>query len=396
MEFLPRILSEKIKVLATKFPVVSVTGPRQSGKTTLVQHLFPEYTYCNLENPDYRMAALNSPREFLRQNPCGLVIDEAQYVPELFSYLQLEADEHNRPGMFILCGSQHFLLMEKISQSLAGRVGIVNLLPFSMEEMVSDGLALPNVWDLIFKGSFPRLYRMNIEPQDFYPAYIQTYVERDARQVVNISNLDTFQAFVRLCAGRVGQLFNQTDLGNLVNIDQKTVRSWLSILQTGFQAFTLPPYFQNFDKRTVKTPKLYFWDTGVACSLLGIRNPNELLTHFARGHLFENFVVVEMLKSYYHRGIRPNAYFWRDRNGNEVDLLFDEGGVLHPIEIKAGQAVKPDFFKGIDVFNAVSGNNPERAHIVYTGDLNYRHPKAHIHSWNQLPALWRPGTSSEL
>ncbi len=385
MELLPRILSEKIRLLATKFPIVSVTGPRQSGKTTLVRQLFPEYTYCNLENPDYRTAAQQSPRDFLRQNARGLIIDEAQYVPELFSYLQLEADEQNRPGMFVLCGSQHFLLMEKISQSLAGRVGIVNLLPFSTEEMTAGGLTLPSVWDLILKGSFPRLYKMDIEPQDFYPAYIQTYVERDARQVLNISNLDAFQAFIRLCAGRTGQLFNQSELGNLINVDQKTARSWLSILQTGFQVFTLPPYFRNFDKRTVKTPKIYFWDTGVACSLLGIRNSGELLTHFARGHLFENFVIVEMLKSYYHRGIRPNAYFWRDRSGNEIDLLFDEGGVLHPIEIKSAQAVKPDFFKGIDVFNTVSGNDPELSHLVYAGDLNYRHPKAHIHVWDRLP-----------
>lgn len=385
MSILPRNLSDKIKLLATKYPVVSVTGPRQSGKTTLVRQLFPSYTYCNLENPDYRTAARNAPRDFLRQNLHGLIIDEAQYVPELFSYLQTEADEKNQAGMFVLCGSQHFLLMEKISQSLAGRVGIVNLLPFSMEELVGGGLALPDVWELIFKGGFPRLYHMDIEPTDYYPAYIQTYIERDARQVVNISNLDTFQSFVRLCAGRVGQLFNQSDLGNLANIDQKTVRNWLSILQTGFQAFTLPPHFRNYDKRTVKTPKLYFWDTGVACSLLGIRNSNELLTHFARGALFENFVIVEILKSFYHRGIRPNAYFWRDRNGNEVDLLLDEGGVLHPIEIKAGQAVKTDFFKGIEVFNAVSGNNPDMAHVVYTGELSYKHPKAQIHTWNQLP-----------
>jgi hypothetical protein len=387
MKFLPRILSEKITVLATKFPVVSVTGPRQSGKTTLVRQLFPNHTYCNLENPDYRAAARQSPRDFLRQNPRGLIIDEAQYVPELFSYLQIEADEQNQPGMFVLCGSQHFLLMEKISQSLAGRVGIVNLLPFSMEEMAAGEIVPSSVWDLIFKGSFPRLYQMDIEPADFYPAYIQTYIERDARQVVNISNLDAFQAFVRLCAGRVGQLFNQSELGNLVGIDQKTARNWLSILQTGFQAFTLPPYFRNFDKRTVKTPKVYFWDTGVACSLLGIRSSSELLTHFARGHLFENFVVVEMLKSFYHRGIRPNAYFWRDRSGNEIDLLFDEGGILHPIEIKSAQAVKSDFFKGIEVFNAASGNPPERARLIYAGDLSYRHEKAHIHAWNRLPTI---------
>ena len=380
-DFVPRLLSEKIAQLATKFPVVSLTGPRQSGKTTLLRKIFPNHTYINFENPDMRMAAQTAPREFLRQNPTGLILDEAQHLPGIFSHIQLAADEQNRPGMFILCGSQHFLLMEKISQSLAGRVGVLHLLPFSNEELKNGGIFEESVWDLIFKGSFPRVFQRDIDPTDFYPSYIQTYVERDARQVLNISNLDAFQNFARLCAGRIGQLFNQTDLGNLLNIDQKTARSWMSVLQTSFQVFLLPPYFQNFDKRVVKTPKIYFWDTGVACAMLGIRKPSELLTHFARGHLFENYVVVEVLKAFHHRGIRPNAYFWRDSNGLEIDLLIDEGGKIVPIEIKSGEQVRPDFFKNLAVFNQISGLDAAGNILVYGGELNYPHPKGNVVGW---------------
>ena len=383
---IPRLLSEKVLYLATKFPVVSVTGPRQSGKTTLIKHLFPDYAYVNLENPDTRQAARLAPRDFVRQAPKGLIIDEAQYVPEIFSYLQIAADEDNEVGRFVICGSQHFLMMERISQSLAGRVGIVHLLPFSVSELQAAGQPRKEALNYIFDGFFPRLYDKDIFPNDFYPAYIQTYIERDARQVINITDLDAFQAFVRLCAGRVGNLFNQTEVGSFVGIDKKTAHRWLSILQTGFQAFTLPPYFQNFDKRILKTPKLYFWDTGIACSLLGIRSADELQQHFARGALFENFIIVEMLKQFYNRGIRPNAYFWSDRNQNEVDLLIDENGKLFPFEIKAGQMVKPDFFKGIKVFNEASGNDPLLSHVIYGGESSYTHPSGvNIRSWFNLP-----------
>lgn len=381
-----RAVAEKVLYLASKFPVVSVTGPRQSGKTTLVRHLFPNYAYINLENPDARQAAKIAPRDFVRQSTGGLIIDEAQYVPEIFSYLQLEADEHNRPGSFVLCGSQHFLLMERITQSLAGRVGIVQLLPFSMEELLAAGVPRKNELSYIFEGFFPRLYARDIAPTDFYPAYIQTYIERDARQVVNITDLDAFQAFVRLCAGRIGNLFNQSELGALVGIDQKTAQRWLTILQTGFQVFTLPPYFRNFDKRILKTPKLYFWDTGIACSLLGIRSEAELHQHFARGALFENFIIVEILKGFYNRGIRPNAYFWSERHVNEVDLLIDEGGKLYPFEIKAAQIVKPAFFKGIRAFNEASGNAPELSALIYGGESSYWHPQGgQVRAWFDLP-----------
>jgi predicted AAA+ superfamily ATPase len=384
-----RAISEKVTYLASKFPVVSVTGPRQSGKTTLVRELFPDYMYVNLESPDFRQMARLAPRDFVRQGANGLIIDEAQYVPEMFSYIQLAADETNRPGQFILCGSQHFLLMERISQSLAGRVGLVQLLPLSLAELKQDGRPLKSALDYIYEGFFPRLYAQEISPRDFYPAYIQTYIERDARQVLNIVDLDAFQTFVRLCAGRIGNLFNQSELGGLVGIDQKTARRWFSIMQTGFQVFTLPPYFRNYDKRILKTPKLYFWDTGVACSLLGIRSVDDLQQHYARGALFENFILVELLKQFYNQGIRPNAYFWSDRGSAEVDLLLDEGGKLFPMEIKAAQNLQPDFFKGIRLFNSVSGNDPGLATLIYGGETSFHHPEGfQIKAWFDLPGFF--------
>lgn len=385
---IPRTLAQKALYLASKFPILSITGPRQSGKTTLARHLFPDYVYVNLEHPNVRLAARASPSDFLRQSEKGMIIDEAQYTPELFSYLQLEADEQNRPGRFILCGSQHFLLMERITQSLAGRVGILQLLPFSMEELTSAGKPRQDALSYIFEGFFPRLHADAIEPADFYPAYIQTYIERDARQVVNISDLDTFQNFVRLCAGRIGNLFNQSEIGGLIGVDQKTARRWLTILQTGFQAFTLPPYFRNFDKRIVKAPKLYFWDTGVACALLGIRSVADLRQHFAYGALFENFIIVEILKRFLHRGIRPNAYFWSERGVNEVDLLIEEGGKCYPIEIKAAQTVQPAFFKGIRAFNKASGNPVEHAMLIYGGEASWRTEQGEqVRAWFDLPTF---------
>ncbi|MDX2248741.1 MAG: ATP-binding protein [Bacteroidia bacterium] len=382
-----RSVSEKILYLAQKFPVVSLTGPRQSGKTTLVRELFPDYAYLTLENPSHRQAAKEAPLAFLRQNSKGIIIDEAQYVPEIFSYVQLEADEHNKSGEFILCGSQHFLMMEKITQSLAGRVAIFNLLPLSFAELQNTEYKLNDYISYIFKGFFPRIYDKQIYPTDYYPNYIQTYVERDARQVVNITDLGAFQTFIQLCAGRIGQLFNQSETGSLAGIDQKTARRWLTILETGFQVFTLRPYFKNFDKRIIKTPKIYFWDTGLACSLLGIQTEEELLNHYARGALFENFIIVEMIKKFYNKGIRPNVYFWRDHSGHEIDLLFDIGGKLYPMEIKSGQVLQKGFFSGLNHFVEISGAEPRNACLIYGGDQNLDADSARVRSWNNLPEV---------
>jgi len=382
---IPRTIAEKVLHLATKYPVISITGPRQSGKTTLVRQLFPDYTYVNLENPDDRQAAKEAPREFLNVSTKGIVIDEAQYVPEIFSYIQLFADEHKQNGEFILTGSQHFLFMEKITQSLAGRVAIFNLLPFSLQELQGTDFQKETHLDYILNGFFPRLYDQNIAPRDYFPNYLQTYVERDARQLVNISDLDVFQSFLQLCAGRVGQLFNKTEVGNLAGVDQATVRRWLSILKTGFQVFTLSPHFRNFNKRIVKTPKLYFYDTGMACALLNIKSVEELQNHFARGALFENFIIVEIMKSFFNKGYRPNLYFWRDRSGHEIDLLVDEGDKIYPIEIKAATAVQPQFYKGLSFFNTLSGNSPELSYLIYGGQNSYDGKFGKLRSWKNLP-----------
>jgi predicted AAA+ superfamily ATPase len=383
-----RTITNKILELAQKFPIISLTGPRQSGKTTLIRNLFPDYAYFNLENPDHRRAAKEAPKAFLRQGEKGIIIDEAQYVPDIFSYVQVEADEHNRSGGFILCGSQHFLLMEKITQSLAGRVALFNLMPFSLQELQNTSYEYDDYLTYLFKGFFPRIYDKDIAPPDYYPNYIQTYIERDARQIVNIADLGAFQNFVRLCAGRIGQLFNQSEIGNQAGIDQKTAKRWLSILETGFQVFTLGPYFRNFKKRIIKTPKLYFWDTGLACSLLGIQSEQELQSHYARGPLFENFIIVEMIKKYYNQGIRPNVYFWRDHSGHEIDLLFDIGGQLYPIEIKSGQVLQKGFFKGLKFFNKLSETDPENAYLIYGGDLNLDDERGRVRSWSELPAVF--------
>lgn len=380
-----RDISAKVLALSEKFPVVSVTGPRQSGKTTLVRKLFPNHLYVNLELPDYRASAQTAPLEFLRHNGTGIIVDEAQYVPELFSYIQVLADEHNKSGEFILTGSQHYLFMEKITQSLAGRVAILNLLPLSLEELKGTEYAKSSALTYLYNGFFPRIYDKGIDPADYFPIYIQTYIERDARQIVNIADLDNFQNFLRLCAGRIGQLFNQTEVGKLVGVDQKTVRRWLSILKTGFQVFTLPPYFKNFDKRIVKTPKIYFYDTGLACSLLSIRSEEDLKVHFARGPLFENFIIAELMKNFYNKGIRPNFNFWRDHSGHEVDLLIEEGGKLFPMEIKSSEVIRSDFFKGLQYFTQLSGTPADQAYLLYAGDQQYRTAEGHVHGWRRLP-----------
>jgi len=300
-----RTITKKLLQLAGLFPVVSVTGPRQSGKTTLVRSTFPDYKYVTLEDPDTRMIALNDPRKFLQSHKKGIIIDEAQRAPELFSYIQGIVDQTNKEGEFILTGSQNFLLLEKISQSLAGRVAILKLLPFSLAEIQQAGLNTNNVDKLIFDGLYPRLYDKKISPVDFYPFYIQTYVERDVKLIKNITNQSAFVKFMKMCAGRTGQLLNISELANSCGITQVTVNSWLSILQASFIIYFLQPHHKNFNKRLVKMPKLYFYDTGLACSLLGIKEKEQLPLHFAYGSLFENFIINEIIKHTLNKGEIP-------------------------------------------------------------------------------------------
>ncbi len=380
-----RQLGQKIRAVAEKMPVVSITGPRQSGKTTLAQQLFPDYAYANLENPLTREFARESPFQFLRQNPRGLIIDEAQYVPELFSYIQVYVDETRRNGEIILSGSQNFLLMEKITQSLAGRVAVFHLLPFSVRELDGTPFAGKSAYTYIYNGLFPRIYDQGAPPEVFYPSYIQTYVERDVRQVQSVGDWAAFERFLQRCAGRVGQAFNQSALAVETGVSATTIARWMSVLQTGFIAYLLPPFFKNYNKRITKTPKLYFYDTGLVCALLRIRSADELHQHFARGALFENLVINEMMKNLLNRGIRPDLYFWADSGGYEVDLIVNQGLTQYPIEIKSADTVRPEFFRNLELFQKVSGTPPEHCYLVYQGAENQDRTAGRLRNWRDLP-----------
>jgi predicted AAA+ superfamily ATPase len=359
-----RTAESEIRILSAQFKAVVVVGPRQSGKTTLVRSVFGHKPYVNLENPDIRRYALEDPRGFLSNYPHGAILDEAQRVPELFSYLQQILDETATHGLFIITGSNNFLLQESISQSLAGRVGYLYLLPLSLEEI---GDYENNCNALLFKGGYPALYSEETDPVKWYGNYISTYVERDVRLLKNITDLVTFERFLRLCAGRIGQLLNMSSLAVEVGIDVKTIGSWISVLETSFIVFRLQPYHENYNKRVVKMPKLYFYDTGLAIALLGVENAGQLAMHPFRGSLFENMIVLEFLKRRFNTGKSNNLFFWRDNVGNEIDLLLTIGNRKIPIEIKSGQTVTTDYQKGIQFWNKMT--QTEGGFVVYGGDL---------------------------
>ena len=381
-----REIGSQLQKMATKMPVISITGPRQSGKTTLVRMCFPEYSYVNLESPDVYEAAVFDPRLFLSQFEKGVIIDEVQRFPALFSYIQTISDERNKAGEYILTGSQNFLLSEKNSQSLAGRVFVTHLLPLSISELQSVHSA--NTGDLettIFRGFYPRIHKMDMEPELFYPSYIQTYVERDVRQIVNVSNLFIFQKFLRIAAGRIGQLLNYNNIANEVGVDLKTVKSWFSILESSFVVFFLQPHHRNFSKRILKTPKLYFYDIGLACNLLGIRKKEELSGHWAKGALFENMIIADLMKGYLNRCITPPIFFWRDSTGNKVDCLIDADNNIKCVEIKSATTVSSDFFKGLDYYRKL---NPEaEPFLVYGGNTHSIRNNGKIIAWNNSNEL---------
>lgn len=355
--------SEKeLKELAKQFKAVAVIGPRQSGKTTLVTKVFKNKPYVNLENPDTRKYALEDPRGFLANYSKGAIIDEVQRVPEIFSYLQQILDENSTRGLFILTGSNNFLLQENISQTLAGRVGYLFLLPFSLNEINENEREIDEV---LYKGCYPALYDGKFDISKYYVNYIRTYVERDVRLIKNISNLYLFERFLRLCVGRIGQLLNMNSLAVEVGVDVKTIGSWIGILEASFVVFRLKPYYKNYNKRVVKMPKLYFYDTGLAISLLGIENVKQLSFHPLKGSLFENLIIVDFLKRRFNSGKNNNLFFWRDNTGNEIDLVLEFSNNLLPIEIKSGQTIINEFFKGIKFWNKLTGS--EGGFIIYGG-----------------------------
>lgn len=376
-----RNLKDKLIYLAQKYPIVTVTGPRQSGKSTLLRATFPEYKYISLEDPDIRLFAKEDPKGFLLTYPDKTIIDEAQHAPQLFSYLQTHVDKENNPGMYLLAGSNNFLLMEKINQSLAGRTAVLKLLPFSHNEMQNGNILPKTVNEEIFYGAYPRLYDKSIEPNDFYPYYIQTYVESDVRLIQNIGDLSKFIRFIKLCAGRIGQLLNISSLANECGVTTVTLSSWLSVLEASYICYLLKPDYNNFAKRLVKTPKLYFYDTGLACSLLDITSTNQVSTHFLRGGLFENLVINEFIKNDYNSGIQPNLTFWRDNIGNEIDLLRYADSKVYAYEIKSGATYSNDYFKGLTKWAKLSNTPAEQCNVIYTGEHNITTTNGNLIKW---------------
>ncbi len=364
-----RIAKERLINLAKSFRSVAVVGPRQSGKTTLCRAVFSEKPYISLENPDILEFATTDPRGFLAQfnNENGAILDEIQKAPHLFSYLQQILDETKQKGLFILTGSNNFLLQENISQTLSGRIAYLQLLPLSLEELKTGNFLNNNyAWHLLH-GGYPEVIAEGIAPSDWYQNYISTYIERDVRQLKNINNLAIFTKLLKMCAGRTGQILNMTTFSNDCGIDQKTVAAWLGILQSSYIIYLLKPYYNNFNKRITKTPKLYFYDTGVACSLLGIKNTEQIAYHAAKGALFENMIVSELLKDRFNKGENDNLYYWRDKTGNEVDILSENESKLTAIELKAGETISNDFFKGLNYFSALETNTVEKV-LVYGGN----------------------------
>lgn len=390
---IPRSIEPTLLRLARQYPVVTLTGPRQSGKTTLVRSAFPDLPYVNLESPDQREFASRDPRGFLRQLGRPAILDEIQRVPSLTSFIQPLVDEVDDVGLYILTGSAQFEVAEQITQSLAGRTGLLRLLPFSIEE-ARCFQERPSVERLLHAGFYPRIHARHLDPTQALGDYFETYVERDVRQISVIRHLTTFQRFLRLCAGRVGQLLNLQSLGNDVGVSHTTARDWLSVLEASDIVHLLRPYHGNLSKRLIKSPKLYFYDVGLAAYLLGIENESQVVSHPLRGPLFENLVVMEALKFRYHLGKRSNLHFFRDSAGHEVDLVYSRGHEPIPIEIKAGETIASDFFGGLRYFEALLDAPVPRKVLVYAGEATREQEGIqvcnHLTFWKRLEDLEAP------
>ena len=382
-----REAEEELKILSSQFKAIAIIGPRQSGKTTLARFVFPNMPYVNLENPDIRMYAIDDPRGFLSNYKTGAIFDEIQRTPKLFSYLQEILDETKSNGRFVLTGSNNFLLQENISQSLAGRIAYLNLLPFTIKELIPNSDFDLNT--LLFNGFYPPIYDQKPDPARWYSNYIRTYIERDVRQIKNISNLNTFDRFIKLCAGRIGQLLNKNNLAIEAGVDNKTIDSWLGILESSFIIYRLQPHHINYNKRIVKMPKLYFYDTGLACNLLGINDASQLDTHYLRGNLFENLIISEFLKIKFNTNLPLNLFFWRDNVGHEIDLIIDHSNSLLPIEIKSGKTVHKEFFKNLHYWMKLTGI--KKGKLIYAGESSQKRSEGvEIVSWKNSKKILFP------
>lgn len=364
-----RTITEKLKSLLKTFPVVTITGCRQCGKSTLLKNILPDYTYISLEDLDMRELAGKDPRHFISFYSQNVIIDEIQQAPELLSYLQTHIDSVNKGGMYVLTGSHNLLLMQSVSQSLAGRTALLTLAPFSIAELRDAGMLPQSVNEMLYTGNFPRIYDRHIPPSDFYSSYIQTYVEKDVRLIRNISDFSAFTRFLKLCAGRCSQILNVSQLAEDAGITRKTAESWLSVLETSYIIYLLKPYYRNFGKRIIKNPKLYFCDTGLAASLLGLTNSQQIESFYMRGALFENLIVSDLLKRRLFSGKTDELYFWRDSNGVEIDVIEEDGTRLYAYEIKASETMNSSFFANIKKVKEIAGIQMQNTAVIYGGSM---------------------------
>jgi len=379
-----RNLSSALIKIFDKYPIIALTGPRQSGKTTLLKSLLVDYEYVSLENPDNRNFADNDPNGFLLRYSSKVIIDEAQRVPQLFSYLQTKVDESGEMGQYVLSGSQNFHLMQEITQSLAGRVALFKLFPFDLQEMKNGSILNEDFLHYLTQGFYPAIYDRGIEAYTYYKNYVQTYIQRDVSELIGIKNQHTFKRYLALLATRAGHLINLNDIASEIGVSQPTAKSWLSALEDSYIVFTLQPYYENFSKRIVKTPKLYFYDTGLLAHLLKINNPENLVLHPLKGNLFENMIIAEYVKQNHHTDQSIDFWFWRDSNGNEIDLLFNKGDKLCITEIKSTMTIKPDHFKGLNSFEKNAKNKKLIKQLVYAGYENQIRNSGNVISWQDI------------
>ena len=373
-----------LRRLEAGFPIIGITGPRQSGKTTLARAAWPDRPYVSLEDPDSREYAESDPRAFLSEFDSGVILDEVQRVPKLFSYLQAVADSPGPMGRIVLTGSQQFDLRAGITQSLAGRVALLSLLPFSVSELHHAGCLATSPKAALFSGFYPPLYDRPVEPRDWFPAYMATYLERDLHQILQVRDLRTFQVFLRMCAARTGSILNLSSLALDCGVSTNTAKAWISVLEASYIIHLLSPHHRNFNKRLTKSPKLFFFDTGLAAYLLGIETPEQLWTHPMRGGLFETYVVSELLKQRYNDGRRSNLFFWRDRTGHEVDVIIENSLQLLPVEVKSGATIQPEFFSNLRYWSELAGNEAGPARVVYAGNSKQTRRDIEVLPWNQI------------
>jgi uncharacterized protein len=387
-----RALQQKLLEMVRYYPAVAITGPRQSGKTTLCQSAFPNKSYVSMEALDNRDFARSDPRGFLAKYADGAIIDEVQHVPELLNYLQGELDARPDPGRFILTGSQHFGLSQSISQSLAGRCGILVLLTPSLKELQGFPNAPGDLFSVLWQGAYPRIYDRGIPAHQWLADYTATYLQRDVRQVINVGDLQVFSSFLKLCAGRTAQEINLSALGSDSGVSHNTARAWLSVLETSYLIHRLPAWHANIRKQVVKAPKLHFFDSGLACYLLGIREPEQLCLHPLRGAIFESWVFSEIYKICVHGGAQPDLFHYRETRGLEIDLLIEQGRELEAVEIKSGATINEDFFRNLerfqDRFQAATMTRPIRSNVVYGGDDSQQRSYARVLSWRDIQRLF--------